>query len=96
MFGNLETTTGGRALKFYSTIRIDVRRVDTLKNGNDMITSGTRVKIVKIKSLRRSNKQSLDIMYGEGISTKVARLIWVLNWKSSTRAVLGIPTVMFV
>ena len=56
MFGNPETTTGGRALKFYSTVRMDVRRIETLKNGNDMIGNRTRVKIVKNK------------MYGEGIS----------------------------
>jgi recombination protein RecA len=49
MFGNPETTTGGRALKFYSTIRLDVRRVETLKNGNDMIGNRTRVKVVKNK-----------------------------------------------
>ena len=50
MFGNPETTSGGRALKFYSTVRMDVRRIETLKNGNDMIGNRTRVKIVKEQS----------------------------------------------
>ena len=88
MFGSPETTTGGNALKFYASVRIDIRSIGKIKDKEDIIGTQTRVKIVKNKVAPPFKVVDFDIMYGEGIS-KTGELIWVLNQALLRKQALG-------
>lgn len=92
MFGNPETTTGGKALKFFASIRLDVRKIDTLKQGNSPVGNRTRIKVVKTRLRRLSALPSSTLSTVKAFLRKVPFSIWALQTKSSQRPAHGSPT----
>lgn len=90
-FGSPETTTGGKALKFYASVRMDIRRIETLKEGSEPVGNRTRVKVVKNKMAPPSSRQSLTSFMVWGFLEKAASLTWVWTMASSASRARGLP-----
>ena len=92
MFGSPETTTGGNALKFYSSVRLDIRRIGAIKEGDEIVGNETRVKVVKNKVSPPFKQAEFQIMYGAGIYHMGEVLDWGVKLNLVDKSVLGTPT----